>query len=87
MANKGNATSPRSEVLLELQRLDVGSAVALVGHPIHVMLVHFPVAFVVATLGVGLLIAWLPLMVVGFWFIYRIAKGWLRLVDRRPLDV
>src|SRR5215510_2318606 len=44
-------------------------------------------AFVVLTLGVGLLIAWLPLMIVRFWFIYRIAKGWLRLVDRRPLDV
>jgi len=42
-------------------------------------------AFVVATLGVGLLVAWLPLMVVGFWFIYRIASGWLRLVDRRPM--
>ena len=44
-------------------------------------------AFVVLTLGIGLLIAWLPLMIVGFWFIYRIAKGWLRLVDRRPMDV
>src|SRR5262245_32177886 len=33
-------------------------------------------AFVVLTLGVGLLIAWLPLMIVGFLFIYRIAKGW-----------
>src|SRR4249920_4010756 len=32
-------------------------------------------AFVVATLGIGLLIAWLPLMIVGFWFIYRIARG------------
>ena len=42
-------------------------------------------AFVVATLGVGLLIAWLPLMVVGLWFIYRVAKGWLRLVERRPM--
>jgi uncharacterized membrane protein len=42
--------------------------------------------FVVLTLGLGLLIAWLPLMIVGFWFIYRIAKGWLRLVDRRPPD-
>jgi uncharacterized membrane protein len=42
-------------------------------------------AFVVATLGVGLFVAWLPLMVVGFWFIYRIASGWLRLVDRRPM--
>jgi uncharacterized membrane protein len=42
-------------------------------------------AFVVGTLGVGLLVAWLPLMVVGLWFIYRIASGWLRLVDRRPM--
>ena len=42
-------------------------------------------AFVVATLGVGLLVAWLPLMVVGFWFIYRVARGWLRLVERRPI--
>ena len=25
----------KSEVLLELQRLDAGSAVALVGHPLH----------------------------------------------------
>jgi len=42
-------------------------------------------AFVVATLGVGLLVAWLPLMIVGLWFIYRVAKGWLRLIDRRPM--
>ena len=41
--------------------------------------------FVVATLGVGLLIAWLPLGVVGLWFIYRVAHGWLRLIDRRPM--
>src|SRR3981189_15461 len=45
-------TQPRSEVLLELLRLDVGSAVALVGHPIHVVMVHFPIAFVIATLRV-----------------------------------
>jgi uncharacterized membrane protein len=43
---------PRSEVMLELLRLDVGSAVALVGHPIHVIMVHFPIAFAIATLGV-----------------------------------
>jgi uncharacterized membrane protein len=42
-------------------------------------------AFVVFTLGIGLLIAWLPLLVVGLWFIYRIARGWLRLMDRRPM--
>ncbi len=34
---------------------DTGSAVALIGHPIHAMLVHFPIAFVVATLGADLL--------------------------------
>ncbi|PYM95812.1 MAG: hypothetical protein DME04_03745 [Candidatus Rokuibacteriota bacterium] len=44
-------------------------------------------AFVVATLGVGALVAWLPLMVVGLWFIYRVARGWLRLVDRRPIEL
>jgi uncharacterized membrane protein len=43
------------------------------------------VAFIVLTLGVGLIIAWLPLGVVGLWFIYRIAAGWLRLKDRRPM--
>jgi uncharacterized membrane protein len=43
--------------------------------------------FVVATLGIGLLIAWLPLGVVGLWFIYRIVRGWLALADRRPMYV
>jgi uncharacterized membrane protein len=43
-------------------------------------------AFVVATLGLGILIAWLPLGLVGLWFIYRVARGWLRLADRRPMD-
>ncbi len=45
------------------------------------------VVFVMATLGAGMLIAWLPLGVVGLWFIYRIASGWLRLNDRRPMYV
>ena len=43
------------------------------------------VIFVVATLGIGLLIAWLPLGLVGLWFIYRIVRGWLRLMDRQPM--
>jgi uncharacterized membrane protein len=59
MANKGKSgTEPSSEVMLELLRLDKGSAVALVGHPIHVMMVHFPIAFVVATLGVDVIYWW-----------------------------
>ena len=41
--------------------------------------------FIIATLGIGLLIAWLPLMVVGLWCIYRIVRGWLRLMDHRPM--
>ena len=45
------------------------------------------IAFVVATLGIGLLIAWAPLGVVGLWFIYRVARGWLRLIDRQPMYV
>ncbi len=41
--------------------------------------------FVVATLGIGIFIAWVPLGAVGLWFIYRIARGWLALIDRRPM--
>jgi uncharacterized membrane protein len=43
--------------------------------------------FIVVTLGVGILIAWIPLGFVGLWFIYRIARGWLALLDRRPMYV
>jgi uncharacterized membrane protein len=59
MAAQGDlGTPPRSQVFLELDRLDAGSAVALVGHPIHVMMVHFPIAFVIATLGVDVFYCW-----------------------------
>jgi uncharacterized membrane protein len=43
------------------------------------------VLFVVATFGIGILIAWLPIALVGLWFIYRIVRGWLALSDGRPL--
>ncbi len=43
------------------------------------------VLFVIATLGIGIFIAWIPLGVVGLWFIYRIASGWLRLQDHRSM--
>ena len=41
--------------------------------------------FVMLTLGLGILIAWLPLTVVGLWFVYRVLRGWLALVGRRPM--
>ena len=41
--------------------------------------------FIILTLGIGILIAWLPIGLVGFWFIYRVIRGWLALNDRRPM--
>jgi uncharacterized membrane protein len=43
------------------------------------------VLFVIGTLGIGILVAWLPLGVITIWFIYRIVRGWLALSDRRPM--
>jgi uncharacterized membrane protein len=36
-------------------------------------------------LTVGVLIGWLVLAIVPFWLIYRIAKGWIYLVDGKEL--
>jgi uncharacterized membrane protein len=41
--------------------------------------------FVIATLGIGLLLAWIPLGIVAIWFIYRIARGWLALNAGNPM--
>ena len=41
--------------------------------------------FIVGTLGIGILIAWMPLAFVSLWFIYRIVRGWLRLRDGREM--
>ena len=43
------------------------------------------VLFIVFTLGIGILIAWIPLAMVTIWFIYRIARGWLALRDGQPM--
>jgi uncharacterized membrane protein len=37
------------------------------------------------TLGVGLLVVWLPLAFVTIWFVYRVVRGWLRLGARQPM--
>ncbi len=43
--------------------------------------------FIVLTLGIGIIVAWLPLGLVAIWFIYRIARGWLALRDGKPMYV
>ena len=43
------------------------------------------VLVIVLTFGIGILVAWLPLGVIAIWFIYRIARGWLALNERRPM--
>ena len=43
--------------------------------------------FVIMTLGIGILIAWLPLGIVGLWFVYRIIRGWVALRDGREMYV
>ena len=43
------------------------------------------ILFVIMTLGIGILIAWLPLAIVGLWFVYRIVRGWLALREGRPM--
>ena len=43
--------------------------------------------FVIATFGVGLLVAWIPLAIVTGWFIYRVVRGWARLRSGRQMYV
>jgi len=42
-------------------------------------------SFVVATFGLGLIIAWIPMGLVGLWFVYRIIRGWVALSDGRSM--
>ena len=41
--------------------------------------------FVIFTLGIGVLVVWIPMGILTLWFIYRIARGWMALRDRRPM--
>ncbi len=45
------------------------------------------VVFIIVTFGIGILITWLPMIVLGLWFVYRIVRGWVALSDRRPMYV
>lgn len=43
--------------------------------------------FIVVTFGIGIIVVWLPLVAVSIWFIYRVARGWLRLGHGQPMYV
>jgi uncharacterized membrane protein len=52
MSEIDNTANP---VIEKVAAKDVSSAVAVAGHPLHAMSVHFPIAFVIATLGCDVL--------------------------------
>lgn len=41
--------------------------------------------FIVITFGIGVIIAWLPLVLITLWFVYRIGRGWLALNAGQPM--
>ena len=41
--------------------------------------------FIIGTLGLGILVVWIPIAFVSVWFIYRIARGWIALNDNKPM--
>ena len=42
--------------------------------------------FVVLTIGIGLLVAWIPAGILWIWHAFRVIKGWLRLADKREVN-
>ena len=45
------------------------------------------VAFIVVTFGIGILVAWLPMVLVGLWFVYRVVRGCMALRASRGMYV
>lgn len=45
------------------------------------------VVFIMVTFGIGLILMWLPITLVGFWFVYRVVRGWVTLGGGRPMYV
>jgi uncharacterized membrane protein len=41
--------------------------------------------FIVITFGIGVIVAWLPLVIITIWFVYRIGRGWLALNAGQPM--
>ena len=70
-------------VMAKIHEHDLNSAVAVAGHPIHAMSVHFPIALVFATLGVDIFYWWsgddfwlrVGVWSSGFAFVLGVAAG------------
>lgn len=70
-------------VMAEVDARSTSSAVAVVGHPVHAMMVHFPIALAFATLGADVFYWWsgdgfwprVALWSAGFSFVTAIAAG------------
>jgi uncharacterized membrane protein len=43
------------------------------------------ILFVIVTVGLGILLVWLPAAIVTCWFIYRVVRGWLALGDHKSM--
>jgi uncharacterized membrane protein len=41
--------------------------------------------FVLGTLGIGVLIVWIPIAILSVWFVYRIVRGWMALTNNKPM--
>jgi uncharacterized membrane protein len=50
----GETVERKNPVMAEIEEKDASSAVAVAGHPLHAMTVHFPIALAFATLAVDL---------------------------------
>ena len=78
-----NSSGTDNPVIEEVASQSVESAVAVAGHPIHAMAVHFPIALVMATLGCDVFYWWFGdefflragLWAAGFAFFTGIAAG------------
>jgi uncharacterized membrane protein len=44
------------------------------------------IGFFLILLLIGLLVSWAIFLAAGIWVIYRVARGWITLQDRRPLQ-
>ena len=80
MSETSNSDNP---VMAEVEKEEVTSAIAVAGHPIHAMSVHFPIALAIGTLGCDVFYWWsgdpfwlrAGIWAIGFAFFTGVAAG------------